>query len=395
MVQFAAGGEVELGPFRDPRLEPLVVKAAAGERFSFEDGVLLATTSDLLGVGRLANHVRERLHGDATFFNVNRHLNPTNVCVASCALCAFAEKYGGQRGWTHTIEEAVEVAARDVTEAVTELHIVGGLHPKLGLDYYERLFAALKARFPWVHLKALTMVELDFLAQRSKLPVEEVVRRLVAAWLGSCPGGGAEIFAERVRAVICDHKTSGARWLEIARTVHGLGIRSNCTMLYGHIETPEERVDHLVRLRELQDETGGFQCFIPLAFHPANTRLDHLAPSTGRLDLQTIAVARLMLDNIPHIKAYWIMLGAKTAQVALHFGADDLDGTVVDERITLAAGGRAGVGMPRTALEHLIRDAGRVPVERDTLYRLAGGPAHVPPPARVLQAPRAPTARAE
>jgi aminodeoxyfutalosine synthase len=366
----ATGG---LGPFLDRRVGSIAEKVFAGERLSFEDGVLIATTPDLLGAGRLANHVRERLHGDAAFFNVNRHLNPANVCVASCALCAFADKYGGERGWTYSVEEAVEVAARDVGEAVTELHIVGGLHPKLGLAYYENLLRALRARFPWVHLKALTMVELDFLSQRSKLPVEEVVRRLVAAGLGSCPGGGAEIFAERVRAVICDHKTSGDRWLEIARTVHGLGIVSNCTMLYGHIETAEERVDHLMRLRGLQDETGGFQCFIPLAFHPANTRLSHVAPSTGRLDLQTVALARLMLDNIPHIKAYWVMLGAKTAQVALHFGADDLDGTVVDERITRAAGGQAGVGMTRAALELLIREARRIPVERDTLYRPLSG----------------------
>jgi aminodeoxyfutalosine synthase len=366
----ATGG---LGPFLDRRVESIAKKVFAGERLSFEDGVLIATTPDLLGVGRLANHVRERSHGDAAFFNVNCHLNPTNVCVASCALCAFADKYGGERGWTYSVEEAMEVAARDVSEAVTELHIVGGLHPKLGLDYYENLFRALKVRFPWVHLKALTMVELDFLSQRSKLPVDEVMRRLVAAGLGSCPGGGAEIFAERVRAVICDHKTSGERWLEIARSVHGLGIVSNCTMLYGHIETAEERVDHLMRLRGLQDQTGGFQCFIPLAFHPANTRLSHVAPSTGRLDLQTVALARLMLDNIPHIKAYWIMLGAKTAQVALHFGADDLDGTVVDERITRAAGGQAGAGMTRTALELLIREARRIPVERDTLYRPLSG----------------------
>ena len=357
-----------LAPFLDLRLERLAEKVVAGERLSFAEGVIAATTTDLLGVGRLANFTRERRHGDAVYFNVNRHLNPTNVCVASCALCAFAEKYGGVRGWTYSVEEAVEAAARDVDEGVTELHIVGGLHPKLGVDYYEALFTALLARFPWVHLKALTMVEIDFLAQRAKLPVEEVMRRLVAAGLGSCPGGGAEIFAERVREVICDHKTSGARWLEIARTVHRLGIKSNCTMLYGHIETAEERVDHLVRLRELQDATGGFQCFIPLAFHPAHTRLDHVAPSTGRLDLQTIALSRLMLDNIPHVKAYWIMLGAKAAQIALHFGADDLDGTVVDERITRAAGGEAGAGMARAELEHLIREAGRVAVERDTLY---------------------------
>jgi aminodeoxyfutalosine synthase len=357
-----------LGPFVDRRLEPLAAKVLAGERLSFEDGVIVATSDDLLAVGRLANHVRERLHGDVTTFNVNRHLNPTNVCVASCALCAFADKYGGPRGWTYSVEEAVAVAARDVDDSVTELHVVGGLHPKLGVEYYERLFRALKARFPWVHVKALTMVELDFLAQRAKAPVREVVARLAAAGLDSCPGGGAEIFAARVRRVICDHKTSGERWLEIAREVHELGIRSNCTMLYGHIETPEERVDHLVRLRELQDLTGGFQCFIPLAFHPANTRLEHLPPATGRLDLQVIALARLMLDTIPHVKAYWIQLGARTAQIALHFGADDLDGTVVDERIFSAAGGEAGRGMTRARLERLIREARRTPVERDTLY---------------------------
>ena len=367
--RFAPMGTAPFGPFADPRLDPIAGKVEANGRLSFSDGLLVATTPDLLGVGRIANLVRERLHGDVAYFNVNRHLNPTNVCVASCALCAFAEKYGGARGWTYTVDQAVEVAARDVTETVTELHIVGGLHPKLGVDYYEVLFRALKLHFPWVHIKALTMVELDFLAQRSKLSVEEIVGRLTAAGLDSCPGGGAEIFAERVRAQICDHKTSGERWLEIARTVHRLGLRSNCTMLYGHIETPEERVDHLIRLRELQDSTGGFQCFIPLAFHPANTRLDHLAPTTGKLDLQTIALSRLMLDNIPHVKAYWIMLGAKTAQVALHFGADDLDGTVVDERITRAAGGEAGAGMARRELEHLIGEAQRVPVERDTLYR--------------------------
>jgi aminodeoxyfutalosine synthase len=373
---------VDLGPFLDDRLPAIAARVAAGERLSFADGVVLATTQDLLAVGRLANTVRERLHGNTTYFNVNRHLNPTNVCVASCALCAFAEKYGGTRGWTFTVEEAVEVAARDMSPAVTELHVVGGLHPKLGVDYFEALFRALKSRFPWVHLKALTMVELDFLAMRAKLPLEEILRRLVAAGLDSCPGGGAEIFAERVRAVICDHKTDGSRWLEIAGAVHRFGLKSNCTMLYGHIETPEERVDHLVRLRELQDATGGFQCFIPLAFHPANTRLSYIAPTSGTLDLQTIATARLMLDNIPHVKAYWIMLGAKTAQVAQHFGADDLDGTVVDERITLAAGGEAGKGMTRRALEHLIREAGRVPVERDTLYRpvAPAAPASAPAP---------------
>jgi aminodeoxyfutalosine synthase len=354
---------------RDPRLLPVAEKVLAAQRLDRDDGVVVAETDDLLGVGRLANTVRERLHGDRTYYNINRHLNPTNVCVASCALCAYYVPWRDRdRGWTYSVDEAVRVAERDVDESVTELHIVGGLHPELKVEYYEELFRTLKARFPWIHLKALTMVELDFLASLSRTTVEEVVTRLIRAGLGSCPGGGAEIFAPRVRQQICDHKTDGDRWLEVSRIVHRSGLRSNCTMLYGHVETSEERVDHLLALRQLQDETGGFQCFIPLAFHPANTELERLHPTGGRLDLQTIALARLLLDNVPHIKAYWIMLGAKAAQVAQHFGANDLDGTVFDERVTLAAGGTAGTGMSRHRLEYLIREAGRIPTLRDTLY---------------------------
>ena len=358
---------------RDPALEPVAEKVLAERRLDRHDALVVATTGDPLGVGRLANLVRERLHGDATFFNINRHLNPTNVCVASCALCAFYVPYRrAAEGWTYTVEEAVRVAERDVDESVTELHIVGGLHPRLTVEYWEELFRALRERFPWIHLKALTMVELDFYAGVSRMELDELIERLKAAGLGSCPGGGAEIFSPRARDIVCDHKTSGERWLEVARTVHSHGLKTNCTMLYGHVETPEERVDHLLALRELQDETGGFQCFIPLAFHPENTRLHHLPPTDGRLDLQTVALARLVLDNVPHVKAYWIMLGEKIAQVAQHFGADDLDGTVVDERITRAAGGRAGRGLTRDRLEALIREAGRIPVERDTLYRPLG-----------------------
>lgn len=354
----------------DPDLEPVATKVVAGDRLDRDEALVCARTEDLLGLGRLANHVRERLHGDRTYYNINRHLNPTNVCVASCGLCAFYVPWRDRaEGWEYTVEQAVEVAARDVDESVSELHIVAGLHPKLKVDYYETLFRALKERFPWVHLKALTMVELDFLAGLSRISVEEVVERLREAGLGSCPGGGAEIFAERVRAQICDHKTSGDRWLEIAGLVHRAGLKSNCTMLYGHVETAAERVDHLLALRRQQDATGGFQCLIPLAFHPDNTAFEHLHPTGGRLDLQTIATARLVLDNVPHLKAYWIMLGEKVAQVAQLFGANDLDGTVVDERITRAAGGTAGTGMARRRLEHLIREAGRTPVLRDTLYR--------------------------
>jgi aminodeoxyfutalosine synthase len=355
---------------RDPALVPVAERVLAGERLDRNDGLLVATTDDLLGVGRLANLVRERLHGDTTYYNINRHLNPTNVCVASCKLCAFYVPWRQrEEGWTYTVDQAVEIAARDVDESVSELHIVGGLHPKLLVDYYEDLFRALKRRFPWIHLKALTMVELDFIAKASRLSLETLIERLRAAGLDSCPGGGAEIFADRVRDEICDHKTDGRRWLEIARTVHETGVPSNCTMLYGHVETAAERVDHLIALRELQDQTKGFQCLIPLAFHPDNTALDHLPSTGGRLDLQTLAVSRLVLDNVPHLKAYWIMLGQKIAQVALHFGANDLDGTIVDERITRAAGGTAGAGMARRQLERLITEAGRTPVLRDTLYR--------------------------
>ncbi len=359
----------------DQRLALIAAKIEQGQRLSREDGLVVATSDDLLGVGRLANSVRERLHGDRAYYNINRHLNPTNVCVASCSLCAFYVPFRhASDGWTYSVDEAVQLAERDVDSSVSELHIVGGLHPKLRVEYFESLFSALKERFPWVHIKALTMVELDFIASASRIGVEELIRRLKAAGLDSCPGGGAEIFAPRVRDLICDHKTDAGRWLEIAALVHRSGLRSNCTMLYGHVETAEERVDHLLALRELQDQTGGFQCFIPLAFHPDNTVLAHLPPTGGRLDLQTVALSRLLLDNIPHIKAYWIMLGDKIAQVALHFGADDLDGTIVDERITLAAGGTAGTGMSRTRLELLIREARRRPILRDTLYRpLAAG----------------------
>jgi len=252
---------------------------------------------------------------------------------------------------------------------VTEFHIVGGLHPDLSFDYYLDLIRGLKERFPQVHLKAFTMVEVHYLSRISKLPVRDVLVELKEAGLGSLPGGGAEIFHPRVRKVICDHKTSGQLWLQIARTAHELGLHSNATMLYGHIETEEERVDHLLQLRALQDETRGFVCFIPLAFHPANTALSHLPPTTGFLDLKNIAASRLLLDNVPHVKAYWIMLTPEVAQVALRFGADDIDGTVVEEKIYHDAGAKTAQALRRSELIRLIREAGREPVERDTLYR--------------------------
>lgn len=353
----------------DLRLKPIAEKVLAHERLSFEDGVTLYRSPDILALGWLANHVRERMHGDVTYFNVNRHINPTNVCVAACRLCAFGRKKDSPGAYTMALEEAFSAAASGYSEAVTEFHIVGGLHPDLPFQYYLDLISGLKERFPQVHLKALTMVEIAFLAKRAKLSIAETLQQLKNAGLDSLPGGGAEIFNERVRRVICDHKIDGDQWLDTARTAHNIGLKSNATMLYGHVENEEDRADHLVRLRALQDETHGFQTFIPLAFHPANTPLQHLFTTTGMLDLKQIAIGRLMLDNFPHIKAYWQMLGAKIAQIALRFGADDIDGTVVEEKIYHDAGATTPQGLRRSELERLIREAGRVPVERDTLYR--------------------------
>jgi aminodeoxyfutalosine synthase len=355
--------------FEDSRLEPIRAKVEASERLDYEDGISLYRSADLLGVGWMANLVRERLHGNRTFFNVNRHINPTDVCVASCKLCAFGKKAKDPKAYTMSLEQVWEHAGHGWSEAVTEFHIVGGLHPELTLDWYCQMLGGLKERFPQVHLKAFTMVEIGYLAQRSKLTPREVLIRLKDAGMDSMPGGGAEIFHERVRRIICDHKITGSQWLEIARTAHELGLHSNCTMLYGHIETEEDRVDHLLHLRELQDETHGLAAYIPLAFHPDNTPLHHIGKTTGFADIREIAVARLLLDNVPHIKAYWVMMTPKIAQIAQRFGADDIDGTLVEERIYHDAGATTSQSLRRGELMRLIREAGREPVERDTLYR--------------------------
>jgi aminodeoxyfutalosine synthase len=353
----------------DRRLIPIADKVMAGERLSFEDGVTLYRSPDILAVGWLANYVREKMHGDVAYFNVNRHINPTNVCVAACRLCAFGRKKGADGSYTMALDQAWETAASGYSEAVTEFHIVGGLHPDLPLEYFEDLVRGLKQRFPQVHIKAFTMVEVSFLARRAKLSIADTLKRMKAAGVDSLPGGGAEIFADRVRHIICDHKIDGNEWLETARIAHNLGLKSNATMLYGHVEANEDRVDHLLKLRALQDETHGFQTFIPLAFHPDNTPLEHLPRTTGLTDIRQIAVGRLLLDNFPHIKAYWQMMTPKIAQIALRFGADDIDGTVIEEKIYHDAGATTPQGMRREELVRLITAAGRVPVERDTLYR--------------------------
>src|SRR6202166_1332327 len=358
-------------PFQtdDPRLVPIKDKVLAGERLNEADALVLYGTGDILAVGWLANWVRERMHGDKAYFNVNRHINPTNVCVAACRVCAFGRKKDSPRASTMAREEPFETPSSGSFQAVTEFHIVGGLHPDLPFRYFLDLCSGLKQRFPQVHLKAFTMVEVAYLSKRAKLSIRETLEQLKASGVDSLPGGGAEIFADRIRHIICDHKIDGDQWLETAKLAHKIGLKSNATMLYGHVENDEDRVDHLLKLRALQDETRGFQTFIPLAFHPDNTPLQHLPKTSGMLDIKQIAVSRLVLDNFPHIKAYWQMMTPKIAQIALRFGADDIDGTVIEEKIYHDAGATTPQGMRRQDLIRLITEAGRVPFERDTLYR--------------------------
>jgi aminodeoxyfutalosine synthase len=351
-------------------LKEIAEKIDAQERLSFEDGLTLFQSDDLLAVGALANRVRERINGDKTYYNVNRHMNYTNVCISDCAFCGFYRRVRHPEAYEWSVEECIDIARKAYQEGARELHIVGGLHPRLQFDYYTSLLSELKQNFPDMHLKAFTMVELDHLTRICRMTDEEVIEGLIAAGLDSCPGGGAEILREPTRSKICAHKTSGERWLELSEKVHRHAIPTNATMLYGHIESYEDRVDHFVKLRELQDKTGGFMCFIPLAFHPKGTDLSHLPGPTGIDSLKTIAVSRLMLDNIPHIKAYWVMMGTHLAQVALRFGADDLDGTINQGGTLmesyLAEGNENQ--LTKASIEELIRGAGRVPVERDTLY---------------------------
>ncbi|HXN25117.1 MAG TPA: aminofutalosine synthase MqnE [Candidatus Dormibacteraeota bacterium] len=365
----------------DARLKPIADKILAGERLSFDDGIMLYRSPDLLAVGWLANYVREKRHGNTCYFNVNRHINPTNVCIAHCRLCAFGRDPNAPGAYTFALDEIYQRAEQGVREGATEFHLVGGLHPDLPFEYFLDLMRGLKRRCPDVHLKAFTMVEVGYFARIAKLSIRDTLLALKNSGVDSLPGGGAEIFNPRVRKVICDHKVSGQQWLNIARTAHQIGLRSNATMLYGHIETADERVEHLLLLRDLQDETHGFVAFIPLAFHPENTALAHLPKPTGFHDLRSIAVSRLLLDNFDHIKAYWIMLTPSIAQIALRFGADDMDGTVVEEKIYHDAGATTSQFTPRAELERLIRQAGRVPIERDTLYRPMDRSQRPPPPA--------------
>ncbi|MSR62917.1 MAG: aminofutalosine synthase MqnE [Planctomycetes bacterium] len=362
--------ETLLARARAAKLGSVAEKILARERLSLDDGLALYRTPDLYTLGALANHVRERLHGDLAYFNVNQHVNYTNHCNKFCAFCSF-DRLPGQEGafWLTPAQAAQKITAQ-LHEPVTEVHMVAGVWPKIPYAYYLELLRAVKAAKPTIHIKAFTMVEIDQIAKVAKKPVPEVLEELKAAGLGSCPGGGAEIFSERLHKEGYRLKISGQQWLDLAREVHRSGLRSNCTMLHGHIETQEERVDHLDRLRRLQDETGGFQTYIPLSFHPANNEWSHLPGPSALDELREIAVGRLMLDNIAHVKAYWIMLTIPIAQLALSFGADDVDGTVVEEHIYHDAGAKTPQEVQRGELVRWIQDAGRVPVERDTLYNV-------------------------
>jgi len=344
-------------------------KVYAGRRLSEEDALALYRSRDLVSVGEMADMSNRRKNGDRVYFIVNRHINHTNICVNRCQFCAFSKTKGDSLAYTMTMDEILRRAEEARAQNATELHIVGGLHPDLTFDFYLVMLRTLRERYPEMHIQAFTAVEIDYFAQITGLPLENVILRLKEAGLGSLPGGGAEIFAPEVRNVICPEKISGDRWLEVMEAVHGAGLRSNATMLYGHVETLESRVDHMRRLRELQDRTGGFQSFIPLAFHPKNTQITK-GYTTGLEDLLALAVGRLYLDNFTHVKSFWIMVGPKLAQISLHFGVNDIDGTVVEEKITHAAGAQAGQEMTVSELVTMIRQAGRVPVERDTLYNV-------------------------
>jgi len=352
----------------DPALKPLAEKVRANERLSFEDGMTLLESPDLFGVAQLANYRREELNGKNTYFIQNAHLNPTNICENTCRFCAFKSKEGEEDAYRMSISDVLEKAEEQYYEEMQEFHIVGGLDPRCDLDYYEELFHKLKEKFPEVHIKALTAVEVDFLAKKTGLSLEKTLQRLINKGLGSLPGGGAEILDDEVRKKICPDKISGDRWLEVMGAAHFVGLKTNATMLYGHMEKNEHRVSHFIKLREQQDASGGFQAFIPLAFHPINTEIEGLSNTSASLDLRIISVARLMLDNFPHVKAYWTMISLPMAQLSQFYGADDIDGTIQEERITHAAGAETPMAVGKNTLKRLIKEAGYTPVERDTIY---------------------------
>ncbi len=355
--------------FSDKNLEAVHKKVINQTRLSREDGISLFCTGDLTGLGMIADSVRKRMHGDKAFYVYNQHLNYTNICKNRCLFCAYAKDRTDKGAYCYTIEDIEKRLLERADEPVDELHVVGGLNPRLDFDYFLNLLKTVKKIRPGAGVKAFTCVEIDYLANISGLSVSRTVEKLKNAGLDMMPGGGAEVLSNRIHDQLFPRKIGKDRWLEIVETVHNAGITTNATMLYGHIETIGERVDHLIALRETQDRTGGFSAFIPLAFHSKNTKLSRIPPTTAVDDLKTIAAARLILDNFDHIKAYWVMIGEPLAQVALSFGADDLDGTIIEEKITHTAGARSAVGLSRADMEDMIVQAGFRPVQRDSFYR--------------------------
>jgi aminodeoxyfutalosine synthase len=358
----------DYGFYQSLGLGDVYEKVQRGQRLDMEDGLELFSCPDIVAIGALAHEVRTRLHGNTAYYVMNQHINYSNVCVNGCRFCAFGKETGDPLAFELSAEKILEKIRDRERDPITEVHIVGGCHPDLPLSYYENVLHEIKARYPSFIIKAFTAVEIDHFARKEGISTREVLLRLKAAGLNMLPGGGAEVFSPRVRSIICPSKTAGKDWLRIVREAHELGIRTNATMLYGHIETAEERLEHLLALRELQDETGGFLCFIPLPFQTANSSLTGIEPTTGIADLKTMAVSRLMLDNFPHLKAYWIMLTVKLAQVALYFGADDFDGTVIEEKIGHMAGAQSEQALTRSELERIIREGGFEPVERNSFF---------------------------
>jgi aminodeoxyfutalosine synthase len=355
---------------RNGELGNILEKVKDNGRLSFEDGIRLYQSQDLLAVGYIANMVRQRLNGSRAYFIYNQHINYSNICTNLCKFCAFGKDKDSDLAYEMSVDEVRAKVRERLAEPITEIHMVGGIHPDLPYSYYTDLLAAIKEERPDVHIQAFTCVEIAHLADISGLGTAGVLEDLKKAGLGSIPGGGAEVFSPRIRDLTCEKKLSGTGWLDVAKTAHKIGLHTNATMLYGHIETIEERVEHLDMLRRAQDETGGFLAFIPLAFHPKNTELATLSSTSGIDDLKNIAVARCYLDNFPHIKAYWVMIGEKLSQVALSFGADDVDGTVKEEIITHMAGAETEQAMSRDQLLRMIKEAGCEPIERDTLYNI-------------------------
>jgi aminodeoxyfutalosine synthase len=351
-------------------LDAILHKAVSGKRITRDEGLALLKSTDLLSLGKAAHAVKLQKTGQHVFFNVNCHINHTNICVSRCTFCAFSCGRDDARAYAMTIDDVMERARSALPTGITEFHIVSGMHPDLPFSYYANVIKTLKSAYPAIHIQAFTAVEIKYFSDISGLTVEEVLRQLKSAGLGSLPGGGAEVLSARVRQELCPKKATAREWLQVMQCAHRIGLKSNATLLYGHIETDDEIIDHLLQLRDLQDETGGFQSFIPLPFHPGNTGLSHMQKPRAYEELKLYAVARLMLDNFTHIKAFWIMVGLPVAQLALKFGVDDLDGTVAEEKITHAAGAETATAIARDDLITMIREAGCIPVERDTLYNV-------------------------